>query len=173
MSNIKKINIKFEPEMDKEKKPKKRVVTNSISWIDFENKYEKTNQLKYVFDILNNNHGKETEVITKEINKKISGYKSQDKLKKLFDPDKFVNFTNIIEKMSACELKCYYCKLQTNILYETVRDNTQWSLERLENEFGHNNDNVVISCLKCNITRKTMYHERYLFTKEIKNIKKV
>ena len=75
--------------------------------------------------------------------------------------------------MCDCRLKCYYCKMQTSVLYEEVRDSSQWSLERIENEYGHNTENVVISCLKCNLTRKTMYHERYLFTKEIKNIKKV
>ena len=173
MSNIKKINITFEPEKDKEKQPKKRVVTNSVSWMDFENKYDKEKQLAYVFDILNKKHGKETALITKEINKKISGYKNQDKIKKIYDANNFVTFENIIIKMCDCKLQCYYCKMQTNVLYEEVRDSNQWSLERIENEYGHNTENVVISCLKCNLTRKTMYHERYLFTKEIKNIKKV
>ena len=40
MSNIKKININFEPEKDKEKKPKKREVTHSIEWIEAEKEKE-------------------------------------------------------------------------------------------------------------------------------------
>ena len=54
------------------------------------------------------------------------------------------------------------------LLYNESRDPLQWSIERIENEFGHNNDNVVIACLRCNLSRRTMYHERYRFTKQMK-----
>ena len=48
----------------------------------------------------------------------------------------------------------------------------QWSLERIENQYGHNKENVEIACLSCNLGRRTMYHERYLFTKQLEIIKK-
>ena len=57
------------------------------------------------------------------------------------------------------------------LLYEKLREPRQWTLERLDNNYGHNKGNLEISCLKCNIDRKTMYHERFMFTKELKIIK--
>lgn len=175
MSEIKKININFEPNMDKEKKPKKRNITNTIKWMEFENKFSKHEQLNYLRDIYEKKeiHKDIYAIIDKEISKKISGYKNQDKLKKLYDEEKFITKSEVVKLMYDCSLRCFYCKEQTHLLYDTVRDNKQWSLERLENEYGHNTGNVVISCLECNISRKTMYHERFLFTKQIGNIKKV
>jgi hypothetical protein len=69
------------------------------------------------------------------------------------------------------ELKCFYCKEYVNIIYEPIREPKQWSLERIDNTYGHNVDNVTIACLSCNIRRRTMYHERYVFTKQLSIIK--
>ena len=57
------------------------------------------------------------------------------------------------------------------ILYKLVRESSQWSIERINNEFGHNKDNVTIACLDCNLKRKTMYHERFKFTKQLNIVK--
>jgi hypothetical protein len=84
MSNIKKININFEPEKDKEKLPKKREITNTIEWIETENKYTHQEQINILNDFFNSSLQDKNlkNIIQKEINKKISGYKSQDKLRK-------------------------------------------------------------------------------------------
>ena len=62
---------------------------------------------------------------------------------------------------------CFYCKEPTNILYEYVREPKQWTIERLDNTYGHNCDNIVIACLSCNLRRRTTHFERYLSTKRI------
>jgi len=48
----------------------------------------------------------------------------------------------------------------------------QWTLERINNDFGHNNDNVVIACLQCNVERRTMYQGRYQYAAEFKKVVK-
>ena len=58
------------------------------------------------------------------------------------------------------------------ILYEKVREPKQWTLDRIDNRYGHNKENVLIACLDCNVRRKTMYHERYAFTKQLNIVKK-
>ena len=45
-------------------------------------------------------------------------------------------------------------------------------LDRINNNLGHNNDNVVISCYECNIKRGTMDYERFKKGKEIKIVRK-
>jgi len=53
------------------------------------------------------------------------------------------------------------------VLYKSVREPKQWSVERINNDYGHNKNNVTIACLSCNLSRRTMYHERYRFTKQL------
>lgn len=180
MSNDKKIIHLPEPvqtpskEIKIQKEKEKRVITKTNKWnftnsdLTFENQY---NILQQIYD-------KKEEIpcmkfVLQELNKKLSGYKSQDKTKKLYDKDKIIDIDNIILLLINSNFDCFYCKEKVNILYESVREPTQWSLERLDNDFGHNTNNVVIACLSCNLRRKTMYHERFIFTKQIKNIKKI
>ena len=58
-------------------------------------------------------------------------------------------------------------------MYEYVREPKQWTLERLDNAYGHNKNNVVISCLSCNIRRRTMASEKYVQTKQMAKIVKL
>ena len=64
-----------------------------------------------------------------------------------------------------------YCKENCLIAYENVRENTQWTLDRINNDIGHSKDNVVICCLKCNLKRGTLNDEKFKFTKQMKIIK--
>ena len=91
--------------------------------------------------------------------------------KTLYDSEKFITFPKVIELLHSCQNTCYYCRKPVFILYEFVRDNKQWSVERRDNSYGHNHDNVEIACLHCNVCRKTMNEERFLFTKQLNIIK--
>tara|TARA_Y100000816_G_C25853423_1_gene445725 strand:- start:9 stop:548 length:540 start_codon:yes stop_codon:yes gene_type:complete len=110
--------------------------------------------------------------IMKELQSKLSSYKTQDKKKKLFDNNKIISLKQIIDKLIDCELCCFYCKEKVKLVYEYIREPLQWSLDRLDNDYGHNYDNIVISCYLCNVNRKTMHFERYKFTKELVLVKK-
>lgn len=107
-------------------------------------------------------------VLLTHLKTKQSGYKAQDTEKGIYDPTRFVGIDDIVSTLLLSGLSCYYCKGWTKLFYEFVRDPKQWSLERLSNAEGHNRDNVVIACLECNMRRRTMYHERYLVTKQLK-----
>jgi len=111
--------------------------------------------------------------MTQHLQKKISGYKSQDTLKKLYNPDKFVKLEDVVKQLCDAQLECFYCKKQVYVLYEIVREVQQWTLDRIDNSMGHNRDNVMVACLECNLNRRTMYHERYAFTKTFTQVKKL
>jgi hypothetical protein len=49
-----------------------------------------------------------------------------------------------------------------------VRENKQWTLDRIDNNLGHNEDNVVIACLECNLKRRRTNQSKFLFTKQLK-----
>jgi hypothetical protein len=102
---------------------------------------------------------------------KISGYRAQDVKNNLFNSIKFVNLEFVMNLLKESNMKCFYCKEMVQVLYENVREPRQWTLDRIENNQGHNTSNVMIACLQCNLRRRCMYHERYLFTKQLKIVR--
>jgi len=172
----------------KEKKePKKRIVAEK--WCFSEEYFEYNHQLKLVNDIFNNldnldkiNTTIDTsmnsdinsnviKIIIQQINKKISGYKQQDIMKKKLDTGKFITFESIIKKIVECELNCRYCKEHINVLYDISREMKQWSVDRINNDLGHNIDNFHIACLDCNLKRRRKTDEKFLFTKQLQIVK--
>jgi len=155
-----------------EKEIKKRIPSEKWTFSDENFKYE--NQLKIIIEILNNNlnHIDEISKITiQEINKKISGYKQQDKIKKLFNEEKFLTLESVLSKMKESQLKCRYCIKEMNVLYDISREMKQWSVDRINNDLGHNIDNFHLACLECNLNRRRRTDEKYLFTKQLNIIK--
>jgi len=107
------------------------------------------------------------EEIRRQINYKINSYKGQDVKKGLFLETDFVYYEYVLNLLIEKQLKCFYCREDVLLLYNYVRENKQWTLERIDNKIGHNRGNVEIACLLCNLRRRTMYHERYVFTKQL------
>jgi uncharacterized iron-regulated protein len=152
----------------------KRLITESKTWnfgeeeLTYENIYNVLLEIEQKI-IRENIHKR----ILQQLSQKMSGYKAQDIQKGLFEPDKFVDLERIVELLIKCNLECFYCKNKVHVLYEYVREPGQWTLDRIDNDYGHNKDNLEVACLQCNIRRRTMYAERYVFTKQLKIIKKV
>tara|TARA_Y100000992_G_scaffold296546_1_gene258938 strand:- start:148 stop:663 length:516 start_codon:yes stop_codon:yes gene_type:complete len=110
--------------------------------------------------------------ILSELNRKHKGYRTQDIDKKLLDKDNFITMDQLKEKLVLSKLTCYYCKCNMLLMYDKPREETQWTLDRIDNDKGHNNDNVVIACLKCNLKRRRTDSDKFKFTKQMKIIKK-
>lgn len=129
-------------------------------------------QLEMLKNVLNTEDNKNnSKIMLKQIERKISSYKQQDIDKKLLNNEKFINSNYIIEKLIETEIKCYYCKCEMYILYKNVRDSKQWSVDRLNNDLGHDNDNIVLACLDCNLKRRRKSADKFLFTKQLNIIK--
>lgn len=111
--------------------------------------------------------------LKKQIKRKLNGYYNQDLKKGIFDTENAITVDKTIQLLLESFLDCYYCQQKVKVLYETVRDPLQWTLERLNNEYGHNHNNVVISCLQCNVRRRTMNSERYVKTKRMTTVEKI
>ena len=125
-------------------------------------------QNTHLQNLINHENNNITSLLEKQIKRKISSYKSQDINKKRYEEDKFISFQEVIFLMNQEEIKCYYCKCFMFILYEFARENKQWSLDRIDNDLGHNKDNIVLSCLECNLKKRKIRKESFLFTKNLK-----
>jgi hypothetical protein len=148
---------------------KKRV--ESEKWIFSEEHYKYQNQLKMIQDISNNITDEVSKIVIQQINKKLYSYKQQDILKKRYDEKFFLTFESVINKMIECDLKCRYCKKEMNVLYDISREIRQWTVDRINNDLGHNIDNFHLACLDCNLKRRRRTDEKFLFTKQLNIIK--
>jgi len=148
---------------------KSRMVTQEKMWTVQPEDYLPEQQWNHLFG--EQYDAKMRRLATRQIATKIGGYRSQDMKNDLFDPERFVDLESVLESLKACEMKCFYCKTVVQVLYQQVREPSQWTLERLDNDEGHNKTNVVIACLKCNLRRRCIYHERYVFTKQLNVVK--
>jgi len=166
--------------------PKTRAVTESLLWIDapIEDQYNTVRELaceqaqQQAGQLAEKQAGQLADQKTRlawfiedQIKKKIAGYKTQDVKKGFYQPEQIMDVSGVLSSLVHCDFQCYYCKESVMVLYRNAREPRQWTLERLDNSKGHNRDNVVIACLQCNLTRKTMYHERFMFTKQLEIVK--
>ena len=106
--------------------------------------------------------------LIREIKLKLNSYKNQDIKKNIYNQDKLITIEEIIEKLVISKLSCYYCKKNVKILFVKVRDDYQWTLDRIDNSICHNNNNTVICCLKCNLERRIQNSNNFKFTKQLK-----
>lgn len=187
MSDTKEILVSFEKkekgkkingkkEIDKSlqdaKIPKKRKVTVEKKWQHSTTLLHHTENSLQVLRWLLSSTADEWlpihKLVFSQISAKITSYRSQDIEKSLFDETLFVNATGVVELLILSEMKCHFCGDIMQLLYEYVREPKQWSLDRIDNALGHNRDNVYATCLSCNLRRKTIHHDRFYFTKQVR-----
>ena len=158
------------------KKNKKRVISETwnlpIEYLYFEKQWEIIQEIyqQTLNQVINSN--KEIKTLLREVERKIYGYKHQDIEKNIYEPAEFLSFQDIIQQMMNCKMKCYYCYCEMFVLYEKVLESKQWTVDRLDNYKGHNKDNFVLACLECNLKRRRRTSDKYLFTKQLKIVKK-
>lgn len=110
-------------------------------------------------------------IIKRELRKKMSSYKSQDKKSCKYDEEQHISYEQLLKKLKDSSLKCYYCNERLFLLYKKRGEHMQWSLERFDNNVGHYDSNTCISCLKCNLQRRTSNHEYFKFSKNLSIVK--
>jgi len=167
------IDITGKRNIDKIQKVKNPERKETIKW-NLDDSYFTYNKQIQIINSLYLNQEQEQNILAKrEINKKINGYKSQDVQKELLDLNRLISLDQTIEKLMLSKLKCFYCKENCELLYKNTLAKKQWTLDRINNEYGHNHDNVVICCLECNIKKGEMDSDRFKQGKEIKIIRKL
>ena len=154
----------------KEPKPKKKI-DDSIFYND-----EFTQKLPEIINDLiedrsNIKQHQFKSAIIKNIKCKINGYKNQDYKKKIYDEDNFVSLQNVLCLLKDQNLNCYYCNEECLLFYQFVRENKQWTLDRIDNQIGHITNNVILSCLHCNLKRKNTNKDKFFQASNLTIIK--
>ena len=100
-----------------------------------------------------------TQEVRSLIKAKVNGYKQQDIRREIFDQELLISTEETLEKLEGSRLSCHYCAKEVKIVYHKVRDPKQWSLDRIDNDKCHSDENTVIACLYCNLKRRRMKSE--------------
>ena len=145
-----------------------RKTFKNIDMIKYPHEVQKHILSKLNCELLENANIEENSIfVMNEIKHKLTNYKQQDLLKKIFNDVEFISLEDTIELLNLSNLVCHYCSQDIYILYEIVREQMQWTLDRIDNSKGHNKNNVVISCLKCNLNRRCTSKDAFMFTKKL------
>ena len=153
----------------KPKNERKRKILDKLSE---KNILIKENQHKLVKRLCANEDFSGNIFVKKELERKIKSYRAQDIKKNKLNEEKLIKMDECIDKLVLSKMKCYYCNENMLLVYENVREGKQWTLDRIDNSIGHITENVVISCLDCNLKRRMMNDEKFKFSKQMKIIKK-
>jgi RNase P subunit RPR2 len=151
------------------------------------NKPQRARTLKWTIDDAFFAHDKQMEVLRlliaddpaleerkffiKEIKNKLDGYARQDNENDVKDLSTFISLNATIELLLVGKLRCTYCRECCELIYKDVMAPRQWTLDRVNNDQGHNDGNVVLACLACNLQRRTMDAERFKFGKQLRIVK--
>lgn len=87
-----------------------------------------------------------------ELRTKRRGYQEQDR-KRGWETERVLTEYEMAERLLIQKQKCWHCHSLVHVLYRDRYDPLQWSVDRLDNDCGHIRDNIVISCMKCNLRR--------------------
>lgn len=157
---------------DKEKKYRLETYTWGLTEEELSHSY----QLNTIYTLIQPNNitpiTKYHKMFISHIKSKISCYKQQDKTKKKIDINSFVDYVTVLKLLEQCELKCHYCDCHIFVFYNLVRESKQWTLDRIDNNIGHNKNNLVVACLECNLKRRRINKNAFMFTKNMTIIKR-
>ena len=150
-------------------------------------KPQRTRTMKWTIDDAFFNYDKQMEVLRrliaddqsleerkffiKEIKNKLNGYSRQDVANGVLDLSAIISLDATIELLLVNKMRCAYCRECCELIYKDVMAPRQWTLDRVDNDQGHNDGNVVLACLACNLQRRTMDAERFKFGKQLRIVK--
>lgn len=169
---MKSIDITGKRNIDKINKTENPIRQDSIKMDIDDIYYTHSKQIEVINKLYLEEEQEVSQMFKREIQKKIMGYRNQDFKKKIIDLNRLISLEQTIDLLMRSKLKCFYCNDLCELVYKTIFSKKQWTLDRLNNNNGHNYDNVVISCLECNVKRGNMDSERFKRGKNIKIVRK-
>ena len=87
----------------------------------------------------------ERKFFIKEIKNKLDGYARQDVANGIHvhDLNAIISLDATIELLLVNKMRCAYCRECCQLIYKDVMAPRQWTLDRVDNDQGHNDGNVV------------------------------
>ena len=109
----------------------------------------------------------------KFIKKKYNNYAYQDKKNNIYNVNFFISLEEFVNKLMESKLICFYCKCKCTLFHKYAYDKQQITLERIDNNKGHTNENTVFTCLNCNLSRGNLNYKKFVDSQKLKIIRKI
>lgn len=93
-----------------------------------------------------------------QIQQKLAGYVRQDERKGRAAPEPPLTVAATLALLEAAAFRCTYCARDMPRVWSRPRDPAQWTLDRVDNARPHQIDNIVPSCMECNLRRRAQSH---------------
>jgi len=127
--------------------------------------YAKGNIEEYSKRGFEENNNKHIDKAFDYIGNKITNYKRQDKEAKRNITDKYIDESEIKYLLIQNKFRCEYCRKDIT---------SNWTLDRIDNNYAHESRNCVVSCYQCNTSRSnrsyiTFKKEKMMECYEIEN----
>lgn len=115
---------------------------------------------------------KQSTWVTREMERKLAGYITQDERKnrKTSDP---LSLSQLCDKFKKEDYRCHYCRELLSVIYRDTRSPTQWSLDRIDNDKPHDTDNVVLACYACNVRRRCRSYRKFKESFSVEHFDKI
>jgi hypothetical protein len=84
------------------------------------------------------------------VEQKLYGHRRTDRNKGLYDEKKHIDFLHIRDLRIVQKNLCYYCNIY---MVDLHKKNEMFSIDRIDNKQGHNKDNCILACWRCNSYR--------------------
>ena len=86
-----------------------------------------------------------------KMERKLAGYKAQDaKAGRPFEEADYVSVDDFKLLLEEQDYRCAVCAEVMALVWKDAKDNTQFTLDRLDNALAHVKGNCAVSCLGCN-----------------------
>lgn len=119
-----------------------------------------------------------------QLEQKMDGYIRQDKekaekaekrdqRKNTFVIHERITLYEALKKLQQEDYRCHYCRDLVRVIYQITRDKDQWTLDRIDNERGHDKDNLVVACYSCNIRRRKQNYHKFKEEYSVKHFDKL
>lgn len=89
--------------------------------------------------------------LERKMEQKLSAYKLQDnKAGRAFEDADYFTVADFKELLAEQEYSCAVCGELVSLTWKKAGDESQFTLDRLDNDLAHVKGNCVVSCLGCN-----------------------
>jgi hypothetical protein len=96
-----------------------------------------------------------------QVRAKIAAYALQDRRRGRAPATPPLAAEAVLDLLTAVDFCCTYCHEPMPRVWRSPRDPRQWTLDRMDNARAHSLDNVVPSCMACNLRRRARDHAAF------------
>lgn len=96
-----------------------------------------------------------------QVRAKIAAYALQDRRRGRAPAAPPLAAEAVLALLAAADFRCTYCRESMPRVWRSPRDPQQWTLDRVDNARAHSLDNVVPSCMACNLRRRARDHAAF------------